>query len=230
MLTPARDPRSEPGILFGVAFLRPGRGGRSAFASKRQRRSARPVCRTAQRPQTILPTLRDMNRSLEDALEALGRVAAEIDEVATNWATVDEQAPGPALLRNWRAQIVFSLMVLREVPQSTPKLRRARRASALPHDATPHHDPRSRQRPPRHSAPRSSTPARASVRSSPPTPTRRVPRTRQDRAGAALFHASFAMAKQSSALVCLQRPGLVQRRSAGVGSRSARSRLNAGVV
>jgi hypothetical protein len=62
-----------------------------------------------------------MNGSLEDALEALGRVAAEIDEVATNWATVDEQSPGPALLRNWRAQIVFSLMVLREHPPKHPE-------------------------------------------------------------------------------------------------------------
>ena len=79
------------------------------------------MCRTAQRLQTILPTLRDMNGSLEDALEALGRVAAEIDEVATNWATVDEQSPGPALLRNWRAQIVFSLMVLREHPSKHPE-------------------------------------------------------------------------------------------------------------
>ena len=69
-----------------------------------------------------LATLRDMNGSLEDAQEALGRVAAEIDEVATNWATVDEQSPGPALLRNWRAQIVFSLMVLREHPPKHPKL------------------------------------------------------------------------------------------------------------
>jgi len=83
--------------------------------------SARPVCRTAQRLQTSLPTLRDMNGSLEDALEALGRVAAEIDEVATNWATVDEQSPGPALLRNWRAQIVYSLMVLHEHPQKHPE-------------------------------------------------------------------------------------------------------------
>ena len=62
-----------------------------------------------------------MNRSLEDALEALGRVAAEIDEVATNWATADEQAPGPALLRSWRAQIVLSLMVLREDPPKHPE-------------------------------------------------------------------------------------------------------------
>ena len=85
--------------------------------------SAGRVCRTAQRLQAILLTLGDMNRSLEDVVEALGRVAAEIDEVATDWASVDEQSPGPALLRNWRAQIVFSLMVLREHPADHPEAR-----------------------------------------------------------------------------------------------------------
>jgi len=48
------------------------------------------------------------------------------------------------------------------------------------------------------------------MRSSAPTPTRRLRWTMQERASAALDHASFAMAKEASALTRLERPGLVQ--------------------
>ena len=53
-----------------------------------------------------------MTQSIEDVVAELGKIAAEIDELAREWHQVDEESDGPALLAHWRTRIVLAAMKL----------------------------------------------------------------------------------------------------------------------